>query len=67
MARYADALVAVWDGQSGGTSDMIRRAKVHLLPHFIGRNSMNDKTVRRAPRFFLAHAKSCDDEELDYR
>ena len=27
MARYAQALVAVWDGQSRGTRDMINRAK----------------------------------------
>ncbi len=27
MANYADALIAVWDGVSRGTRDMIRRAK----------------------------------------
>jgi hypothetical protein len=27
MARYADALIAVWDGESKGTSHMIRVAK----------------------------------------
>lgn len=27
MAEYADALIAVWDGQSTGTADMISRAK----------------------------------------
>lgn len=26
MAEYADALVAVWDGQSTGTADMIKKA-----------------------------------------
>ena len=26
MAKYADSLVAVWDGQSRGTRDMINRA-----------------------------------------
>lgn len=35
MARYADALVAVWDGQSSGTRNMIESArrlglKVHI-------------------------------------
>lgn len=35
MADYADALLAIWDGQSTGTADMIRRArkkglKVHV-------------------------------------
>lgn len=27
MAEYADALIAIWDGRSKGTLDMIRRAK----------------------------------------
>jgi len=27
MARYADALVAIWDGKSVGTKNMIERAK----------------------------------------
>lgn len=27
MADYADRLVAFWDGHSGGTADMIRRAE----------------------------------------
>lgn len=36
MANYADALIAVWDGKSRGTADMIERAKrknlkVHIL------------------------------------
>lgn len=26
MARYADALIAVWDGESSGTRDMLRKA-----------------------------------------
>ncbi len=34
MAAYADALVAVWDGLSRGTADMIREAKTRgLLVH----------------------------------
>jgi len=28
MASYADALIAVWDGKSRGTRDMIKRANV---------------------------------------
>lgn len=32
MARYADALIAIWDGKSRGTADMIARAKAHGLP-----------------------------------
>lgn len=31
MAAYADALVAVWNGTSPGTADMIRRAESHGL------------------------------------
>jgi hypothetical protein len=31
MATYADALLAVWDGTSRGTKDMIERAKRHNL------------------------------------
>lgn len=27
MAEYADALVAIWDGRSRGTADMIRQAE----------------------------------------
>lgn len=35
MAAYADALVAVWDGKSRGTADMIRRAKAHGLKVYV--------------------------------
>jgi hypothetical protein len=31
MAKYAEALIAVWDGKSPGTADMIRRAEKHGL------------------------------------
>jgi hypothetical protein len=31
MARYADQLIAVWDGVSPGTRDMIERARYHSL------------------------------------
>jgi hypothetical protein len=31
MAEYADALILVWDGVSGGSADMLRRAKAHGL------------------------------------
>jgi hypothetical protein len=34
MARYADALVAVWDGRSPGTKHMIQQANYYgLAPH----------------------------------
>lgn len=31
MAQYADALLALWDGESSGTADMIKRARKHGL------------------------------------
>lgn len=31
MAEYADVLIAIWDGKSHGTKDMIERAKNHKL------------------------------------
>lgn len=35
MADYADALIAVWDGHSRGTGDMIDTAKKLGLPHHV--------------------------------
>lgn len=35
MGRYADALVAVWDGKSKGTGDMIKFAKTLRLPVYV--------------------------------
>lgn len=35
MADYADALIAVWDGKSKGTVDMIRRAKKFNLKTYV--------------------------------
>lgn len=35
MAEYADALVAVWDGVSTGTKDMIKKAKLEGLKVYI--------------------------------
>jgi hypothetical protein len=31
MSHNADALVAIWDGESRGTADMIQRARAHGL------------------------------------
>lgn len=36
MADYADALIAVWDGKSRGTKDMIERAQAKGLHVFVG-------------------------------
>lgn len=35
MAVYAEALIAIWDGKSNGTRDMIERARNHNLEVFI--------------------------------
>lgn len=35
MAGYAEALIAVWDGQSRGTKNMIRQARKHGLRVFV--------------------------------
>lgn len=35
MARYADALIALWDGKSRGTSHMIKVARMQGLKVFI--------------------------------
>lgn len=38
MAEYADALIAIWNGTSSGTFDMIQRAKdkgLEVYVHFI--------------------------------
>lgn len=37
MANYADALIAVWDGVSRGTQDMIERARYHRLRVYVYR------------------------------
>ena len=35
MAKYADALIAIWDGKSRGTGDMILRVHSHKLKVFV--------------------------------
>jgi len=35
MAEYADALIAVWDGESSGTQDMISKAMEYNLDIYI--------------------------------
>lgn len=37
MAENADALIALWDGKSRGTKNMIEEAAKHNLPTYIGR------------------------------
>lgn len=35
MAKYADALIAIWDGKSPGTKDMIKLGKKYKLKIFV--------------------------------
>ena len=35
MARYADALLAIWDGKSRGTAHMIKSAQSHQLKTWV--------------------------------
>lgn len=35
MAIYGDALIAVWDGKSTGTQDMVRRMRSLGKPHYV--------------------------------
>jgi hypothetical protein len=35
MAEYADALIAIWDGVSRGTADMVRRANQRGMPVYV--------------------------------
>lgn len=37
MAEYADALIAVWDGVSKGTEDMIRKMRAKGSPAYVWR------------------------------
>lgn len=48
MADYADALIAVWDGESKGTLDMITQAKcrgLHVYVHICRSGSQAEGTV----------------------
>ena len=45
MAKYADALIAIWDGESGGTKDMIDRANNHGLKVFIAHSDVYRKML----------------------
>lgn len=35
MAEYADALIAIWDGESRGTKNMISEAKKYGLSYYV--------------------------------
>lgn len=42
MADYAEALIALWDGKSRGTLQMIQRAKLLKLPTYVLEVSCGD-------------------------
>lgn len=42
MSHYADALIAIWDGQSRGTKDMIDKARYRGLRVYIVMVDSND-------------------------
>lgn len=42
MAKYADALVAVWDGRSPGTRNMIERMQSYGKPIYVLRTDLED-------------------------
>lgn len=44
MARYAHALIAIWDGQSSGTRHMIETARSSLLLVYIHRVTPEEAT-----------------------
>lgn len=46
MAQYADALIAIWDGKSRGTRDMIKSAQKLRLKVYVLRT---DKPLENAP------------------
>lgn len=42
MSHYADALIAIWDGQSRGTKDMIDKARYRGLRVYVHTVDLND-------------------------
>lgn len=49
MAKVSDALIALWDGKSRGTLDMIQRAKRHNLVVFAYRFSSKENKLYTIP------------------
>ena len=55
MAEYATHLVAIWDGKSGGTADMVRKAKLRGLCVLVaniatGQYEFTPATAQTVPR-----------------
>lgn len=46
MAKYADCLIAIWNGESGGTADMIDRAKRHGLDIYLATVNTETKLIK---------------------
>lgn len=53
MAIYADGLIAIWDGFSGGTADMI--AHMRKLEKMVYVHKYNDKDLRLKPEVLPKH------------
>lgn len=60
MANYAQALIAIWDGQSTGTGDMIRRANARGLKVYIHRVPVMDRNFSTYQTVANRHRKSLD-------
>lgn len=46
MAKYADALIAIWDGESRGTAHMIRICENYLMRVTVYRFAGSDESLR---------------------
>lgn len=45
MAKYADAAVIIWDGESTGTANMIAQAKRHGLKLYVHRTDIEEGLI----------------------
>lgn len=45
MAKYADAAIIVWDGESNGTRNMINEMIRHNKPYYIAMTESKDRPV----------------------
>lgn len=60
MAVYADALIAIWDGASTGTADMITRARAHGLRVYVETVSTASASIDDLYPDFVASVGKCD-------
>lgn len=47
MSEYADALIAIWDGKSKGTLDMITKMRLLNKPVFVRKVELDGSTPRK--------------------